>query len=1112
MKKLFIIFCLFLLLVIDSYGNNSPRKFDFIDSGKGLSSSFIISILRDKQGFMWLGTVNGLVKYDGYRWTTYREQLLHPKIPQSQVIVSLYEDHQGILWLGARNALIRFDKSREEFRHFQVRLPGSPMSSFSQISRIREDPLNANILWLQVLYKMARFNKLTGEITYFGVSGDQSKLRNIQRVSQFELDQSGNLWIVASYDLLKYDPRNDEIIGFRKKDFIPPSPPVVVSINQSSRNPGILWAGYLGAVERIDTDTGASTIYFPPLGEKKPPITIVIESVTSKDTLLFSAWGDGLYEYNLKSEILHHFHHDADNPHSLASDTVYSLLQDESGTLWIGTGGGLNRLEERKNLIETFRAKHGNQTGLSNGWVHYINESIQNPDQLWIGTADGLNLYDRGKDEFRVFNFGPAGPIGPNFITHGVESKRFPGVLWLTTLGGGLFKFNTQDQTKKAYVPVTDKNSSIGSKFLLCLHESEKKPGGLWIGTIDNGMDFFDYRKGEFRHYLHSEKNKESISFGPVFLFHESANLPGILWVGTMGGGLNKFNMETGKFTRFEHDPEDPAGLSVNMIHCFYESPQEPGILWIGTANGLNRFDMKKEVFIDYPGKADLMNFSINGIVEDKPGNLWLATFQGLLKYNPRKGTILHLDARDGFLSNEIGGICISKRGEIFLGTLSGLNVFRPGDIRQNTFAPPVVITELRVFNKPIKVGRTRNGDPPILEKSVSSTNRITLSYRDRVFSFQYAALNYYNSEKNQYAYKMEGFNEDWINVGNRRMAMFTGLPAGDYTFRVKGSNSDGVWNETGASIKVIIKPPWWKTTWAYGIYGLVVLLLGISANQFQRRRLVRKEKDKARIREADLRARAAEAQAKAMEAENQRKTHELEEARRLQLSMLPHQVPRLPGKEIGVYIQTSTEVGGDYYDFLTPSEGKLMVAFGDATGHGLNAGTMVSIMKGILMSAQPGTDLSGFFATCTGTMKRMRLGNLFMGLTLLQQQNDEWWAISAGMPPIHVFREKSGEVETFSQKTPPLGAFANYTYTPQPIELGRGDTVLLFSDGLPELFNAQGEMFGYETVRDCFGEAAAAGKSPGDIIDSLREAGDKWRQESPQDDDITFVVLKITQ
>lgn len=1113
MKKHFIIiFFIFSLLVSHSYGGNSQRKFDFIDSGEGLSSRFIISILKDKQGFMWLGTVNGLVKYDGYRWTTYRKQLLHPKIPHSHIVVSLLEDDQGILWLGTRNALIRFDKSREDFRHFRVRIPDSSLSSFTQIGGIREDPNNANILWLLVLNKLARFNKITGQITYFGFAGDQSKLRDIEDIRQFQLDRNGNIWMAAGNVLLKYNPVTDELIDFREKDYIPPSPPAVIYISKSSRNPDILWAGYIGAVERIDTVTGESTFHTLPLGEKKPVITVAVESFNSKNTLLLVAWGDGLYEYNLESGVIHHFCHDPDNPHSLVNDTIYSMFQDECGTIWLGTGSGLNRLEDRKNRIETVRMKHGNQPGLSNGLIYFIKESIQNPGLFLVGTADGLTLYDRGRNEFRVLNFGRSGPIGPNHITDGMESGSFPDVLWLTSLGGGLYKLNTRDKTVKIFTPKENENSSVGSRFLISIHESEKNPGCFWIGSMDNGMDFFDARTGRFRHYRHNEKNEESISPGPVDCFHESADRPGILWIGTIGGGFNKFNNETGKFKRFEHDPQDPAGLSGDMINCMYESPQEPGILWIATTKGLDRFDTKKEVFIDYPGKARLMKFCINYMVEDKSGILWITTYQGLLRYNRRNGAILHLDARDGFLSNDMAGIYIGKNGDIFLGTLSGLNVFRAGDIRRNTVVPPVVITELRISNRPVKVGQTWNRTSPVLEKSISRTRRITLSYKDPVFSFQYAALNYYIPGKNQYAYKMEGFDDDWINVGSSREAKFTGLSPGEYTFRVKGSNNDGVWNETGASIKVIITPPWWKTTWAYILYGLALLLLGFLANLLQRRRLVRRERDQARLREADLRARASEAQAMAMEAENRRKSAELEEARRLQLSMLPKKVPSLPGLEIAAYMQTATEVGGDYYDFFTPPGENLMVACGDATGHGLNAGTMVSIMKGILTSHRPGEDLPGFFATCTATMKQMKLPNLFMGLILLQQQKENWSVISAGMPPVYVYREKSREVEVFTQKTPPLGAFSKYSYTPRSIRLQKGDVVLLFSDGLPELFNDREEMFGYESVKDCFAKAAAAGLSPDHIIDALREAGGKWKQDRPQDDDITFVVLKITK
>jgi serine phosphatase RsbU (regulator of sigma subunit)/ligand-binding sensor domain-containing protein len=1111
MKKVSIILLLFVFLVPLGAGNKSPRRFELINSEKGLSTSFIITIFRDKQGFMWLGTVNGLIKYDGYRWTTYREQLQNKENLQSHIIVSINEDQEGILWLGARNALIRFDTSREEFRHFPIRLPDSPMAAYTQVGRICKDPLDNDILWLQVMDKLARFQKSTGNVTYLGVPEDPSNLKSLNSFYQFHTDPKGNLWFASQAGILKYNPVQDAFVDFRKKGSAPPSPAAAYSISPSNLEPGVLWFGNIGAIERIDTDTGKSTIFHPPFEGRKPAISIITESITNPNTLLLATWGDGLYEYNLKTGFLHSSRHIAGDPQSIAGDAIMSMFQDEGGTLWIGTGTGLNRFEERKNRIEIVNARHGDKAGLNSAWIYYIDESKFKPNQLWIGTSDGLNLYDRNKNDFQAFRFGYGGPIGPNHITHGVESDYLTDVMWLASLGGGLYKLNTQTMKHDTFMHDSKDDSSIGSLFIMRIYESKTKHHGLWLGTMDNGIDFFDYTSHRFRHYRHSKDIDNSIASGPVVAFHESVSRPGFLWVATAGGGLNKLDLETETFVRFQYDYNDPGSLTGNMLNCFYESPKEPGILWIGTAVGLNRFDMKKEVFSDFPGKAELKNYNINGLVEDKAGNFWITTFSGILRYTPADGSILHLDARDGFLSNENGGICISKKGEVFLTALKGLNVFRPEEIRRNTFVPPVVITELRVANRPVKVGERINGAMPILEESVSRTRQITLSYKDRVFSFHYAALNYYNSEKNQYAYMMEGFDDDWINVGDRRMAVFTGLPHGKYTFRVKGSNNDGVWNESGASIKVIITPPWWKTRWATVIYILTVLLLIILVNRLQRQRLLRREREQSRLREADLRARAAEAQAQAMEAENRRKTHELEEARRLQLSMLPRKVPSLPGIEIGVFMQTATEVGGDYYDIQISPGGELTIACGDATGHGLNAGTMVSIMKGILTSRRAETDLSEFFATSSTAMKRMRLGNLFMGLVLLQQRKDGWWSISAGMPPIIVYRAKTGEAVTYSQKTPPLGAFAAYTYTAHPIRFEKGDTVLLFSDGLPELFNGREEMFGYDNVTKHFKEAAAAGLSPEGIIASLREAGESWRQNCPQDDDITFVVLRFT-
>lgn len=1099
MKKLFILIFILSVLVTHSTGKQLQPKFDLIDAREGLSSSHIISILQDKKGFMWLGTINGLVKYDGYRWTIYRKELLHPKIPHTQMIMSLYEDNEDILWLGARNSLTRFDRTREIFEHYQITVPDSALSHFSQISRILGDPIDKNILWIHVLGNIARFDKSTGQFKFFGVKGDKSKLRDIGFIIQVQIDPKGYLWIASPGNLSKYDPHHDSFMPFRKKGFTPPQPGHPASIGKSTVDPGIFWLGYVNAFERLDIETGASIIYTLPLKDSFAIITAIVESRSDKDTLLLATWQHGLIKFNLNSKAFSHYRHKAGNRHSLASDTIYSLFQDQNGTLWMGTGSGLNRLERRKNLIEIIGKKHNHQTGLNNELVYSLYKSTYRPGRFWICTSDGLHLYDRAKHKFQLFSFGDSSPIGPNNILSCLESGHYPGVLWIATMGGGLFKFNIDKETHGNYLPDKKNKSSINTRFPLTLYESRNKLPGLWIGGMNKGLSFLDYKTEEFRHYPHDEKNNKTISFGPVSDIYESKYTPGILWIGTIGGGFSKLNMENGVFTRFEHDLKNPSSLSSDIVSGFFESPEDPGILWIGTTHGLNRFQMKSETFTDFPAKTRLADFFINGIIEDQEGHFWITTFRGLVRYTPGDGTILHLDARDGFSSNEMTDICLSNDGEVLLGSMNGMNIFRPKEIRRNNVVPPVVITGLQTGSQPVKTGG-------IFEKP-----SVTLSYRDRVFSFHYAALNYSVSVKNQYAYKMEGFDQDWNHLGNRRMTMFTGLPPGEYTFRVKGSNNDGVWNETGASLKVIIKPPWWRTTWAYMVYGLAILLLVFTLNRVQRRRLIRKERDHAKIVEADLRARAAEAQAWAMEAESQRKTEELENARKLQLSMLPHQVPDLPGMEIGVYMHTATEVGGDYYDFLTSSEGELTVAFGDATGHGLNAGTMVSIIKGVLMSTHPVEDLKAFFTTCTATMKRMKLGNLFMGLTLLQQHGDNWRAISAGMPPIHVYSETQGKVVTYLQKTPPLGAFSKYTYAPQPIILKKGDTVLLFSDGLPELFNEKGDMFGFGTVRDCFEKAASSGLSPDEIIEYLRETGENWRQQGSQDDDITFVVLKIS-
>ena len=414
-----------------------------------------------------------------------------------------------------------------------------------------------------------------------------------------------------------------------------------------------------------------------------------------------------------------------------------------------------------------------------------------------------------------------------------------------------------------------------------------------------------------------------------------------------------------------------------------------------------------------------------------------------------------------------------------------------------------VEITDFKLFGHTVPIG----GNSP-LKKHISETDEIKLAHWQNDISFEFVALHYNRPEENRYSYILVNYDEEWRYPGSQRTATYTSLDPGEYFFRVRGSNNDGVWNKKGRTIHIVIMPPWWKTKWAYLFYVLFGISCILAAHYTQKSRVVKREREKAKIREAELRAVAAESQARAIQAENERKTLELEEARKLQLSMLPKQLPMVPNLEIAVYMQTATEVGGDYYDFYLNENGGLTVVIGDATGHGLKAGTMVSVIKSLFIANASQSDTKSFFANCTRTIKQLHLGNLYMGLALIKIENDELLASVAGMPPIYIYRNETSKVEEIVLKGMPLGAVADFSYQDKRIKLHKEDVILLLSDGFPELFNERKEMFDYHRVKETFEKIGNL--SPKKIIDHFVKVGEKWRKGGAQNDDVTFVVLKV--
>ena len=403
---------------------------------------------------------------------------------------------------------------------------------------------------------------------------------------------------------------------------------------------------------------------------------------------------------------------------------------------------------------------------------------------------------------------------------------------------------------------------------------------------------------------------------------------------------------------------------------------------------------------------------------------------------------------------------------------------------------------------------RSELKDSPV-KGDLNSIENIELTYAQNDIGFQFAPIHFSRPERNKIAYMLEGLHTDWV-YSDLRYASFTNLDPGNYTFRIRAANGDGVWSKSEKAINLTVLPPWYRTWFAYA--GYLLLFFGILFG-FRKIELSRKMKN-AMIKESELKAKAAELQAKAAEAqnraiqaENERKTKELEEARALQLSMLPRDVPQVAGYEIAVYMKTATEVGGDYYDFSEHENKSLNIAIGDATGHGMKAGTMVASMKSLFTANSGVLRIDQFFNSSNIALKKMQLERVMMGLAMLQVNGKNIQLINAGMPPVFHYHQQTKKVEEIKVNGMPLGAMEKSSYEQTEISLAKGDSLLLLSDGMPELRNENDEMFGYERLVSHFKQIAE--KSPAEIIEYLQKSGSEWVNDADPDDDVTFVVIK---
>ena len=1053
--RIFPLLTLLLASLLSGSGVWAQQKlqFEHLTEKQGLSQGTVICVFQDRMGFMWIGTQDGLNRYDGYEVKVFKNDPSDSTSLNDNFILQIAEDTSGVLWIGTLNTpdmLNRFDRASESFVQIpreSVDLTGMRVgSAFSEYV----DPFG--VRWLGTRGEgLQRVDPKTGKtITYTNDPSNPASLID-NRIYGVAGDQKGAIWVTTRSGLGRFDPRTEMFTHYQHDEANPNSPsdnflwPILVDKS------GVLWIG---------------------------------------------TWSGGLNRFDPESETFTHYKHNDSDPRSLAGDRLYSLFQDQSGMIWVGTGD--NGADRFNPSLSTFGHYLHNPTEPAS----LIDNNIQSlfvdkSGIVWIGTRGGLDRWDRSRGSFTHYTHSAANPgsiaesLGPTII----EDRS--GSLWIGTMNSGLSRFDKQTGRVTHYTHDPANPRSISDNRVYALQES--RSGELWVGTYGGGLNRFDRASGSFTAYTHVDSVEGSLGAEGVWSLLEDRD--GVLWVGTYGAGLDRFDRDSQTFAHFHHNDADAGSLSNDNVLSLFED--RSGTLWVGTmGGGLSRFDRETGSFRNYREKDGLANDMVFGILEDGLGNLWMSTNKGISRFDPRTETFWNFDYSDGLQGNEFNQGAYTqdpRTGEMFFGGSNGLNIFDPNTVRRNSYVPPVVFSSFTRYNTDDEEGR------PIEEKGTSAQSEITISYKDNIAYFEFAALSYYNSFKNKYSYKLEGFSDNWIQLGTERRATFTDLDGGEYVLRVRGSNNDGVWNEEGASLRVIVTPPWWKTTWAYTGYGILIIAFLWGARRFE----INQREQKAKMREAQLHAKAVEAEKKVLAAENERKTKELEDARTLQLSMLPKEVPKLPGYEIAVFMKTATEVGGDYYDFSLSKDGTLDVAFGDATGHGMQAGTVVTLMKGLFLLEASRTDIQTFFGQCTRAIKETKLGRLLMALTLVRIQGNSVSLSTAGMPPVYLHRKSNGLIEEILLKGMPLGAMKNFHYALHETILERGDTLLLLTDGLPEQKNSREEMFDYARVQSAFGDLI--GHSPKEIIDELMQAGDSWMDGVVQDDDITLMVIRKT-
>lgn len=811
-------------------------QFRYLTPDDGLASSWVQAIAQDRRGFMWFGTTRGLNRYDGYTLRTYRHvDGDSTSLPNSRVN-ALHVDAAGTLWVGTESGLSRYDAARDVFVRYAV-------ASGQSVASLTDD--GRGTLWIGSGKGIYRLDPATGKSAPLAGAGG-APLPEVTVNGAFR-DREGHLWFgLQGQGLVRVDGATGAVRHFAGAASGGLPGMDIREIGQDAA--GNLWLGCYGAgLVQFDPHAGTVTRHFR--HDPNDPRSLSANGVFgivpahSGQGLWVAIENGGLDYLDLATGTFQHNRADASDETGLNNNSAWSVLEDAGGTVWVGTfNGGVNVSKPNSEAVRRYHAMAGDPTSLGGNSVLNFAEDARGT--VWVATdGGGLNRFDRRTGRFRRYTSRTSNLNSDAVLDVAVDGD---GGVWVATWAGGISRL---DPATGRFTAFTPKTSGIPDESFFSLRVD--RSGMLWAGSFSRGLVRYDRARGQFTRIPMAPEGQTEIQIRDI-----GETRGGELLVGTEGNGLVIYDPRTGRQTRYGAvASKDAAALSSSNVAMAVET--EPGILWVATNAGLDRLDRAANAVTHITERDGLPSNTIAGIAPDGAGNLWVTTDRGVVRYTPATRAIKQYAAGDGMQGSEFlaGSAYVGRDGALYLGGTKGFNVIRPDAIAENRRPPMVALTGFQLFNRAVAVG----GDDSPLVRSITESDALRLSYTQSVFTLEFAALDFSAPEKNAYAYKLEGFDKDWNQVGHLRTASYTNLAPGRYTFRLRASNNDGVWNEDGLALPIVIAPPFWATWWFRALTLLALVSAVWSVVQSERRRRKQLEVMNAQLATAAERDRASQ-------------------------------------------------------------------------------------------------------------------------------------------------------------------------------------------------------------------------------------------------------------